>query len=66
MPSHNHVQGSGTEFPTQGYEGSTRWRHNSKQSGGKFGLTFNRGGNQAHSHGLNVANQKLLFWRRLA
>ncbi len=67
MAAHNHAQGSGVEFPTQGYEGTTSWRDSNKNDGrGRFAKTFNRGGSKPHNHGLNALNQKLIFWKRVS
>mmetsp|Transcript_28530 Transcript_28530/g.29678 ORF Transcript_28530/g.29678 Transcript_28530/m.29678 type:complete len:271 (+) Transcript_28530:800-1612(+) len=66
MPAHNHEQGAGEEFPLNGYDRSTDYRNESTTAEGKIPYTFETGGDQAHSHTLNVKTIKIILWKRTA
>lgn len=65
MPSHVHAQGSGVEFALNGAYSATEWRNDSTRSNNPvIPYTFPAGGNQPHTHELNVLNYKLRVFVR--
>ena len=65
IPAHNHVAytaaGRDRRFNALPITGGDVW-----YAGNANTNTTNTGGGQAHTHPLNITNQKLLFWRRTA
>ena len=57
MPAHTHGY-------IQNYSGQGQRTKNGTDYDAAIGQTQSTGGNQAHTHELNIYNQKLLFWKR--
>ena len=59
MPSHNH--GYSEPYYNQAVEGGSWSRLFMRQ-----GTTSSTGGNRPHAHRLNILNQKIMVWKRIA